>query len=114
LAGFFMGCSGHAAIDPCPRCRDEKRTSEGLVFWDCQLLLRIGSAWAIVSTGKCDVCRSFTFWCRACGDKKVVPDGTSHECGCEWQWFIERTADEVSFVFKIEDGEIPLNRRPLR
>jgi hypothetical protein len=104
----------HAAIDPCPHCRDEKRKPEGLVFWDGQVPLGIGSAWAIVFTGKCDVCRSFAFWCWACGDKKVVPDGISHECGCEWQWFTERTADEVTFVLKIEDGEIPLDRRPLR
>jgi hypothetical protein len=104
----------HAAIDPCPHCRDEKRQPEGLVFWDGQLPLGIGPAWAIVFTGKCDVCRSFAFWCWACGDKKVVPDGISHECGCEWQWFTEQTADEVTFILKVEDGEIPLDRSPLR
>jgi len=72
------------------------------------------SPWAIVFTGKCDVCRSFAFWCWDCGEKKVIPLGESYECGCERRWFTETTDDEVLFLVAIEDGEIQLDRRPLR
>jgi hypothetical protein len=63
----------HAAIDPCPHCQDENRKPEGLVFWDGQLPLGVGPAWAIVFTGKCDLCRSFAFWCWACGTRRSFP-----------------------------------------
>lgn len=103
-----------AMIDPCPHCRLEKRKSEGFVFWDGQFPLQIGWGWAIVFTGKCDVCRSFAFWCWDCGSKVVVPDGEVYECGCERTWFIEKNDNEAIFVVRTEDGEIPLDRRPLR
>lgn len=104
----------HAAIDPCPLCSIEKRKTEGLVFWDGQFPLPIGPGWAIVFTGKCDVCHSFAFWCWDCGEKLVVPDHEVHECGCERIWLIEKDEDEAVFVVKVDDGEIPLDRRPLR
>jgi len=103
-----------AMVDPCPHCRNTKRKTEGLVFWDGQLPLPIGWGWAIMFTGKCDVCRSFAFWCWDCGDKKVVPDGEVYECGCERTWFIEKNAEEALFILRVEDGEIPIDRRPLR
>jgi hypothetical protein len=100
--------------DPCPRCLDLHRMQQGVVFWDGQFPLPLDGAWAIVFTGKCDGCRSFAFWCWDCGDKKVVPDGVVHECGCARRWFTEATEDEVSFIVALEDGEVPLDRRPLR
>jgi hypothetical protein len=104
----------HAAIGPCPLCKIEKRKTEGLVFWDGQLPLPLGPGWAIVFTGKCDVCHSFAFWCWDCGEKLVVPDDESYACGCERNWFIEKDENEAVFVLKLKDGEIPLDRRPLR
>lgn len=104
----------HAAVDPCPHCAMNRQRQPGLVFWDGQFPLPLGAAWAIIFTGKCDVCRSFAFWCWDCGEKVVVPDTETYECGCERAWFIETDQDEVVFIVRIEDGEIPLDRRPLR
>ena len=104
----------HAAIDPCPHCADEKRKIQGLVFWDGQFPLPIGPVWAIVFTGKCDVCGSYAFWCWDCGEKLVVPEGESHVCGCERRWFTEKNDNEVLFLVEVEGGVVPLDRRPLR
>ena len=104
----------HAAIEPCPLCKINKRKTEGLVFWDGQLSLPVGFGWAIVFTGKCDVCHSFSFGCRDCGEKVVVPDDEVHVCGCERTWFIEKDQSEAVLILKCEDGEITLDRRPLR
>jgi hypothetical protein len=104
----------HAAIDPCPNCAAEKRKAKGRVFWDGQLPLLIGSAWAIVFTGKCDGCRSFAFWCWDCGEKVLVPNTQTYECGCERVWFVEANANEVVFIVRTEDGDVRLDRRPLR
>lgn len=103
-----------AMVDPCTHCQDTRKKTEGLVFWDGQLPLPIGWGWAIIFTGKCDVCRSFAFWCWECGEKKVVVDDETYECGCERIWFIEKDEDEAVFVVRMEDGEIPLDRRPLQ
>lgn len=103
----------HAATDPCPHCRTSARKLKGIVFWDGQFPLPL-AGWAIIFTGKCDACRSFAFWCWDCGEKGVVPDGDTYECGCERLWFIEKSADEALFIVRVEDGEIPLDRRPLR
>jgi hypothetical protein len=104
----------HAAIDPCPLCRIDKRMADGLVFWDGQLPLPLGFGWAIVFTGKCDVCHSFAFWCWDCGEKLVVPDDETYVCGCERTWCIERDENEAVFVLRLETGDVPLDRRPLR
>lgn len=103
----------HAAIDPCPHCRTLRRKTKGMVFWDGQFPLPL-TGWAIVFTGKCDVCRSFAFWCWDCGEKLVVPDDEIYECGCGRTWFIEKYEDEIVFVVRTEEGEVPLDRRPLR
>ena len=102
----------HAAVDPCPQCTAKERKTTGVVFWDGQFPLPLG-AWAIVFTGKCDVCRSFAFWCWNCGEKTVVPDDIAHQCHCGWAWYVERYDDEVVFWLKVEDGDVPLDRRPL-
>lgn len=104
----------HAATDPCPHCVDQKRKQQGVVFWDGQFPLPYAAGWSIVFTGKCDVCRSFAFWCWDCGSKAVIPEGQSYECGCERRWFTEASDDEITFVVALEDGEVPLDRRPLR
>jgi hypothetical protein len=104
----------HAAIDQCPHCATKSPPKAGLVFWDGQLPLPIGSAWAIIFTGKCDVCRSFAFWCWDCGEKVIVPDSETHECGCERTWFVEASEDDVFFMVRVDDGVVPLDRRPLR
>ena len=104
----------YSLIDRCPNCRIEKRAVESLVFWDGQFPLPIGHSWALVFTGKCDTCRSFAFWCWDCGEKTVVPDSQTHKCGCEREWFIEKDENEALFIVRFEDGEVPLDRRPLR
>lgn len=103
----------HAMIDPCPHCAIEARKTRGLVFWDGQFPLPLGG-WAIIFTGKCDTCRSFAFWCWDCGEKVVVPDNETYECGCERTWFVEKDDDEALFIVRVEGGEVPLDRRPLR
>jgi hypothetical protein len=104
----------HAAIDPCPHCAVKEQSQSGLVFWDGQFSLPLGPFWAIIFTGKCDLCRSFAFWCWDCGEKVIVPDSKTYECGCERTWFVEAGQDEVLFIVRVEDGEVPLDRRPLR
>lgn len=103
----------HASMEACPRCLDSSRKQQGMVFWDGQLPLPL-DGWSIVFTGKCDVCRSFAFWCWECGDKKVVPDDVAHQCGCERTWFVERTESERTFILRVDEGEIPLDRYPLK
>ncbi|MEX2642320.1 MAG: restriction endonuclease, partial [Acetobacterales bacterium] len=104
----------HAAIDSCPLCKIEARKTQGLVFWDGQFPIPVGFGWAIIFTGKCDVCHSFAFWCWDCGEQRVVPDGEAHICGCERTWFVEKDENEASFILRCEDGEVSLDRRPLR
>lgn len=104
----------HAATDPCPHCMGLKTKNKGIVFWDGQFPLPVGPGWAIVFTGKCDECHSFAFWCWDCGSKAVIPDGEEYECGCERRWFTESDEDETVFVVAVEDGEVPLDRRPRR
>lgn len=102
-----------AAVDPCPHCENLKRKTKGLVFWDGQFPLPL-TGWAIVFTGKCDACRSFAFWCWECGEKMVVPDAETYECSCERTWFIEKNERDALFVVRTEEGEVLLDRRPLK
>lgn len=104
----------YSAIDPCPFCKLEKSKRRGFVFWDGQFPLPLGPGWAIVFTGKCDVCHNFAFWCWECGEQLVVPDSKRHVCGCERTWFVEKNSNEAVFVLKCDDGEIELDRRPMR
>lgn len=104
----------HAAIEPCPNCRERAKRNKGLVFWDGQLPLQIDGAWAIVFTGKCDRCRSFAFWCWECGEKVVVPDSETHVCSCDRTWSIAMTDAEALFIVQVDGAEILLDRRPRR
>ena len=103
----------HSAMEECPHCPKENRKTKGVVFWDGQFPLP-HEGWAIVFTGKCDVCRSFAFWCWDCGEKTVVPDGVVHECGCERSWFVAQGENGAVFVVRTEMGEVLLDKRPLR
>ena len=105
--------ANHAAMDPCPHCRNSHRKTKGVVFWDGQFPLPLGG-WAIVFTGKCDVCRSFAFWCWECGEMTVVPNGVIHTCGCERKWWVETEKNESVFVVGTEDWEVPIDRLPTR
>jgi len=102
----------HAATDPCPHCRSTQRKQKGIVFWDGQFPLPLGG-WAVVFTGKCDACRSFAFWCWECGEKLVVPDDETYECGCERTWFIEKDEKAMLFIVRSDEGDFVLDRRPL-
>lgn len=102
----------HGAVDLCPHCADNN--AQGVVFWDGQFPLPLGLGWAIIFTGKCDTCYNFAFWCWDCGDQKLVPNDIVHECGCERSWFAETTEDEILFIVRTDEGEVPLDRRPLR
>lgn len=99
-----------AAIDPCPNCEARNAKTTGMVVWDGQLPLPLGG-WAIVFTGKCDVCRCFAFWCWNCGEKVIVPDDQNYECGCGLNWFVEQTDGEALFIVRDGDTEVPLDRR---
>ena len=101
----------YSAIDPCPYCQTLKWKTKGVVFWDGQFPLPLGG-WAIIFTGKCDTCRSFVAWCWECGEKMVVPDDETYECGCERIWFVDKNDAEAVFVVRTEDGDVPLDRRP--
>ena len=46
--------------------------------------------------------------------KAVVPDTATYQCGCERTWFVEKDEDEAVFILRVEDGEVPLDRRSLR
>jgi hypothetical protein len=104
----------YSAVDPCPHCAEKPHKPRGVVFWDGQFPIPIGPFWSFVFTGKCDACRSFSFWCWECGEKLVVPDGKTHTCACDRRWFTETNNEEVLFIVALEDGEIPLDRRPLK
>ena len=103
----------HSAMEPCPHCSGLPRKRKGVVFWDGQFPLPL-EGWAIIFSGKCDECRSFAFWCWECGEKAVVPDETHHKCGCERIWYVENDENEVVFWVRTEDGDVSLDRRPLR
>ena len=94
----------HSAMEPCPHRRVLPRKKKGVVFWDGKFRVLVGG-WAVVFTGKCDECRSFAFWCWACGEKKVVPDGAAHTCSCEWTWSVEDEDEETVLWVRTHDAD---------
>lgn len=102
----------HSAMEPCPHCRVSRRRRKGVIFWDGQFPIPVGG-WVIAFTGKCDECRSFAYWCWACGERKVVPDGVVGDCGCGWAWYVEDDCEERVFWVRTDEGEVPLDRRPV-
>lgn len=76
-----------AAFDPCTgQCEQAPTAKRGLVLWDGQHPLPLGPGWAIVFTGKCDVCHDYNVWCWDCGEKFALSSEDEHECYCETIW----------------------------
>lgn len=69
-----------SAFDPC------LGDCNGLVLWDGQHPIGIGFGWAIVFSGKCDMCHQFHVWCWDCGERFALAAEEDHECGCERVW----------------------------
>ena len=114
-----------AAFDPCMgKCGRASDTSRGLVLWDGQHPLLLGAGWAIVFTGKCDVCHEFNVWCWDCGEKFALSSEDKYECGCERTWVsaIEVATDgaerghpmAVHLLVISGDQVLALDRRALR
>lgn len=115
-----------SAVEPCiGDCIDSLRPrNHGLVLWDGQLPITVGSEWAIIFTGKCDICHDFHVWCWDCGEKFGLSVEDEHECGCGRTW-ISAIEDETEGVNEgqskavhllMMDGAdvVPLDRRALR
>lgn len=107
-----------SAFDPC------LGDCSGLVLWDGQLPIGVGLGWAIIFTGKCDICHQFHVWCWDCGESFTLAIEGDHECGCERVWasaieeqtlFSNRTAS-VAVHLLMHDGQqlYALDRRALR
>ena len=114
-----------AGFEPCMgKCRRASDGSCGLVLWDGQHPLPIGPGWAIVFTGKCDVCHEFSVWCWDCGEKFALSSEDEYECGCERFWVsaIEEETDgaeqghQIAVHLLVISGEetLALDRRALR
>ena len=114
-----------AAYEPCMgKCAQASSCIGGLVLWDGQHPLPLGPGWAIVFTGKCDVCHDFNVWCWDCGEKFALSPEDEYRCGCERVWVsaIEQETDEVERAnllavhLLVTDGDevLALDRRALR
>lgn len=116
-----------AAYDPClGKCARVSDRIGGLVLWDGQHPLPLGPGWAIVFTGKCDVCHEFNVWCWDCGEKFPLSSEDEYTCSCERTWVSaieeQETDDEAARVHQVAvhllvtDGDqvLALDRRALR
>ena len=114
-----------ASFDPCMgQCWQASDASRGLVLWDGQHPLPLGPGWAIVFTGKCDVCHEFNVWCWDCGEKFGLPFEYDYECPCGRIWVSaieedtdgDERGDPIAVHLLVIDGEISLalDRRALR
>lgn len=118
LWASFDECVGKCYQNP------STRSQKGLVLWDAEHLLAIDGLWAIVFTGKCDVCHDFHIWCWDCGEKFAIGDEDQHECYCERLCVsaIEEEVDgpsgetlnAVHLLLLLGDNVLPLDRRRLR
>ena len=113
-----------AAYEPCMgKCSYASNGTAGLVLWDGQHPLPLGPGWAIVFTGKCDVCHEFHVWCWDCGEKFALSAEDEYRCGCERVWVsaIQQETDEVERAHLVAvhllviDGDevLALDRRAL-
>jgi hypothetical protein len=101
---------------------DNRIPHRGLVLWDGQLLLGMGSGWAIVWSGKCDRCYNFHAWCWDCGEKFALADEDEHECGCGRRWVTaieeepdgSEVLDAVHFFLASDDQVFAIDRRRCR
>lgn len=116
-----------ASFDQCiGKCHQNPRleTQKGLVLWDAQHLLSFDGIFAVVYTGKCDVCHNFHVWCWGCGEKFALVEEGEHKCYCQWLWVsaIEEEVDDssamtlnaVHLLLVARDQALPLDRRRLR
>lgn len=116
-----------ASFDECVGecCQDSNRRSQkGLVLWDADHLLKIDGLWAVVFTGKCDICHNFHIWCWDCGEKFAVSEEDQHECYCKRMWVsvIEEEVDDpssktlnaVHLLLQTGNDILALDRRRLR
>lgn len=111
---IFEECYG-----PCQRALNPHR--RGVVLWNGELPVAVGPLWAIVWTGKCDVCHCFQVWCWDCGGKFALAIGASRTCGCERQWSAAilddtdnstaRSHKAAHLLFTIENDTISIDRR---
>ena len=114
----FDECVGECYQDP------ERLSQTGLVLWDAEHLLSIHSLWAVVFTGKCDICHDFHIWCWDCGEKFAVSEEDQHECCCKriWVSVIEeevedpsgKTLNAVHLMLQTGNEILALDRRRLR
>lgn len=116
-----------ASFDECyGECHSETkaRSRVGLVLWGEPHSLLMNGLWAIIYTGKCDVCHNFQVWCWDCGDKFALSDEDEYECSCGRTW-VTAIEEEISdpagemlnavHLFLCEEKMvIPLDRRMLR
>lgn len=92
----------------------------GLVLWDKPLVVADGDCGLVVSTGKCDKCRSFHVWCQGCGEKFSVLDDEETGCSCDYLWLALGEDDEdgrlraIHLVLQVDDNVCPLDRKLLR
>ncbi len=110
-------------IGACSR-NESRRSQNGLILWDAHHLLKIDNLWAVVFTGKCDICHNFHIWCWDCGEKFAISDEDEHECYCKRLWVsaIEEEVDDptgktlnaVHLMLQIGNGVLALDRRRLR
>jgi len=116
-AAHFDDCLGRCS-------RGSASANRGLVLWDAQHLLGIDGLWAIIYTGKCDVCHSYHVWCWDCGAKFEVGRERQYRCSCGRHWVstIEeeisdpsgRTLNAEHLILAAGRDVLPLDRRMLR
>lgn len=114
-----------AAFDPCMgKCGHNSGCNHGLVLWDGQQPLPLGPGWAIVFTGKCDICHEFNVWCWDCGEKFTLSSEDEYKCGCELIWVSELDKETggserdqlnaVNLLVVSDEESYALDRRALR
>jgi hypothetical protein len=117
-----------AVLEDCyGECQKEprRRARQGIALWDAPHALALGGLWAIIYTGKCDVCHNFHVWCWDCGEKFALRSEGEYECGCGRMWAsaIEEELDDKTgkilnavHLLTLSPGEpvLALDRRALR
>ncbi|HYC59900.1 MAG TPA: restriction endonuclease [Thermoanaerobaculia bacterium] len=97
------------------RCTSRRSKRPGFVTWDAQPPLGVGGAWAIVWSGKCDVCHQFHVWCWSCGEVFAVANGRRRRCGCDFRWVVsplrgaDGKVDEYVLELMTDEGTIELD-----
>ena len=119
--------SSWASFEPClGDCTRHSKVASatGMVLWDGNVALPLDELWAVIYTGKCDVCHNFHVWCWDCGEKFAVRDEDEHICDCGRQWVtaVEEAVEDssgatlnaVHLFLCFGSTSFPLDRRALR